>query len=176
MTAKGEKLMPTNRKVAALIKDINQYGMMESRYFRIMISLLTISEELFDYALKGYTGNIDFIERAKFHIEKNILRNLTLDDVAAKSFVSACYLSRTFKKITGFGFSNYIATRKITIAKSLLRFSDLQVNTIALELAYQDSNYFCRIFKKDTGMTPSDYRKVVSPGITRWWRDFAFAR
>ena len=39
-----------------------------------MISLLTISEELFDYALKGYTGNIDFIERAKFHIEKNILR------------------------------------------------------------------------------------------------------
>ncbi|MDA6259816.1 helix-turn-helix transcriptional regulator, partial [Escherichia coli] len=70
-------------------------------------------------------------------------------------------------EITGFGFSNYIATRKITIAKSLLRFSDLQVNTIALELAYQDSNYFCRIFKKDTGMTPSDYRKVVSPGITR---------
>ncbi len=45
--------MPTNRKVAALIKDINQYGMMESRYFRIMISLLTISEELFDYALKA---------------------------------------------------------------------------------------------------------------------------
>ena len=70
MTAKGEKLTPTNRKVAALIKDINQYGVMESRYFRIMISLLTISEELFDYAFKSYTGNIDFIERAKFHIEK----------------------------------------------------------------------------------------------------------
>lgn len=158
--------MPTNRKVAALIKDINQYGMMESRYFRIMISLLTISEELFDYALKGYTGNIDFIERAKFHIEKNILRNLTLDDVAAKSFVSACYLSRTFKKITGFGFSNYIATRKITIAKSLLRFSDLQVNTIALELAYQDSTIFAASSKR-YWHDPSDYRKVVSPGITR---------
>lgn len=176
MTAKGEKLMPTNRKVAALIKDINQYGMMESRYFRIMISLLTISEELFDYALKGYTGNIDFIERAKFHIEKNILRNLTLDDVAAKSFVSACYLSRTFKKITGFGFSNYIATRKITIAKSLLRFSDLQVNTIALELAYQDSNYFCRIFKKDTGMTPliiekSCPRELHGDGVILHWPD-----
>lgn len=164
MTAKGEKLTPTNRKVAVLIKDINQYGVMESRYFRIMISLLTISEELFDYAFKSYTGNIDFIDRAKFHIEKNILRNLTLDDVAAKSFVSSCYLSRAFKKITGIGFSNYIATRKITIAKSLLQFSDLKVNTIALELAYQDSNYFCRIFKKETGMAPSDYRKVVTPG------------
>lgn len=164
MTAQGEKLAPTNRKIAALIKDINQYGVMESRYFRIMISLLTISEELFDYAFKSYSGNIDFIERAKFHIEKNILRNLTLDDVAAKSFVSSCYLSRAFKKITGIGFSNYIATRKIAIAKSLLQFSDLKVNTIALELAYQDSNYFCRIFKKETGMAPSDYRKVVTPG------------
>ncbi|MEI9883175.1 AraC family transcriptional regulator [Atlantibacter hermannii] len=164
MTAKGEKLAPTQRKLAALIKDINQYGVMESRYFRIMSGLLTISEELFDYAFKSYTGNIDFIERAKFHIEKNILRNLTLDDVAAKAFVSSCYLSRAFKKMTGTGFSNYIATRKITIAKSLLQFSDLKVNTIALELAYQDSNYFCRIFKKETGMAPSDYRKIVTPG------------
>lgn len=164
MAAKGEKLAPTNRKLAALIKDINQYGVMESRYFRIMISLLTISEELFDYAFKSYSGNIDFIDRAKFHIEKNILRNLTLDDVAAKSFVSSCYLSRAFKKITGIGFSNYIAMRKITIAKSLLQFSDLKVNTIALELSYQDSNYFCRIFKKETGMAPSDFRKIVTPG------------
>ncbi|MGK3143438.1 AraC family transcriptional regulator [Pantoea sp. C2G6] len=164
MTARGEKLTSANRKVAALITEINQYGVMESRYFRIMTGLLTISEELFDYAFKSYTGNIDFIERAKFHIEKNILRNLTLDDVAAKSFVSSCYLSRAFKKMTGIGFSNYIATRKIAIAKSLLQFSDLKVNTIALELAYQDSNYFCRIFKKETGMAPSDYRKVVTPG------------
>jgi len=163
MTAQGEKLSPTQRKVTALIKDINQYGVMDSRYFRVMIGLLTISEELFDYAFKSYIGNIDFIERAKFHIEKNILRNLTLDDVAAKSFVSSCYLSRAFKKITGIGFSNYIATRKITIAKSLLQFSDMKVNTIALELAYQDANYFCRIFKKETGMAPSDYRKIVTP-------------
>lgn len=164
MTAKGEKLAPANRKLAALIKDVNQYGVMESRYFRIMINLLAISEELFDYAFKSYSGTLDFIERAKFHIEKNILRNLTLDDIAAKAFVSSCYLSRAFKKITGIGFSNYIATRKITIAKSLLQFSDLKVNTIALELAYQDSNYFCRIFKKETGMAPSDYRKIVTPG------------
>lgn len=164
ITAKGEKLASTNRKVAELIKDINEFGMMESRYFRIMNNLMTISEELFDYAFRNCNGNMDFIERAKYHIEKNILRNLTLDEVAAKSFVSACYLSRAFKKITNIGFSNYIATRKITIAKSLLQFSDLKVNTIALELAYQDSNYFCRLFKKETGMAPSDYRKIVTPG------------
>ena len=86
--------MPTNRKVAALIKDINQYGMMESRYFRIMISLLTISEELFDYALKAIQAISILSNERNSILRKNILRNLTLDDVAAKSFVSACYLSQ----------------------------------------------------------------------------------
>ncbi|XBS70870.1 helix-turn-helix domain-containing protein [Acerihabitans sp. KWT182] len=49
------------------------------------------------------------------------------------------------------------------MAKSLLQFSDLKVNTIALELSWQDANYFCRIFKKETGIAPSDYRRIVSP-------------
>lgn len=149
---------------------------MESRYFRIMISLLTISEELFDYALKGYTGNIDFIERAKFHIEKNILRNLTLDDVAAKSFVSACYLSRTFKKITGFGFSNYIATRKITIAKSLLRFSDLQVNTLRWNWHTRIQTIFAASSKKILAWPPliiekSCPRELHGDGVILHWPD-----
>jgi YesN/AraC family two-component response regulator len=130
-----------------------------------MINLMDISEEVFDQALKHFKGNMDFTERAKFHIEKNVLKNLTLDDIATKSFVSTCYLSRAFKKNMGTGFSNYIANRKISIAKSLLQFSNLKVNTIALELSYQDANYFCRIFKKETGMAPSDYRKIVSPDL-----------
>ncbi|WP_435954627.1 AraC family transcriptional regulator [Dryocola sp. BD626] len=163
ITTLGDRLIPTATKTAALTQDINQHGLTESGYYRIMTSLLAISEEVFDHAFKAYSGNMDFTARAKYHIEKNILNNLTLDDIAAKSFVSPCYLSRAFKKNTGIGFSNYIASRKISIAKSLLQFSDLKVNTIALELSWQDANYFCRIFKKETGMAPSDFRKIISP-------------
>lgn len=165
IVAQSEKMIPTGKKVSALIQDITQHGLTNAAYYRIMISLMTISEEVFDHALKHFTGNMDFTERAKFHIEKNVLKNLTLDDIATKSFVSTCYLSRAFKKNTGIGFSNYIASRKINIAKSLLQFSNLKINTIALELSYQDANYFCRIFKKETSMAPSDYRKIVSPEI-----------
>jgi len=159
MAIKGEKLASASLQLSALIKEIACDGRVKNRYFRILSRLLEVSEALFGYMLKSPDSNTDFIERAKFHIEKNILREVTLDDVATKSFVSSCYLSRAFKKITGIGFSNYIAMRKISVAKSLLQFSDMKVNVIALELAYQDANYFCRLFKKETGISPSDYRK-----------------
>ncbi|MBU9816306.1 response regulator [Rahnella sp. C60] len=159
----GEKGQPAAKTVTALIQEISQSGISASTYYRIMSRLLSIGETVFDHALKHFTGSMSFIDRAKFHIEKNILDNLTLDDIAARSFVSSCYLSRAFKKMTGAGFSNYIAGRKINVAKSLLQCSDLRINTIALELSWQDANYFCRIFKKETGMAPSDFRKIVAP-------------
>lgn len=163
IAGKGEKLDHLHKKLDSLIQDIRIHGLAAHSYYRMMLAMLGISAEIFDHSFKNYTGTMDFVERAKYHIEKNVLKNLTLDDIAAKSFVSSCYLSRAFKKITGTGFSNYISNRKISIAKSLLQYSDLKVNTIALELSYQDANYFCRIFKKETGMAPSDYRKVVAP-------------
>lgn len=128
-----------------------------------MTSLLSLSDEIFEQIFKNANSNMDFVSRAQFHIEKNIFKNLTLDEIASRTFVSPCYLSRAFKKTMGTGFSSYITKRKISMAKSLLQFSDLKVNTIALELCWLDANYFCRIFKKETGIAPSDYRRIVSP-------------
>ncbi|PWC18834.1 response regulator transcription factor [Brenneria corticis] len=161
----GTKANPFDASQATLkmlIKEVSTRGLTDSLYFRILQSVVALSGELFEHGFKHASHLTDFIDRAKFHIEKNLLRHITLDDIAEKSFVSACYLSRAFKKTTGTGFSTYVAKRKIKIAKSLLQFSDLQVNAIALELGYQDANYFCRIFKKETGMSPSDYRKTMA--------------
>lgn len=159
----GEKYVSCRNKVAEVIQNIHQQGLPASHYWRVMTSLLSLSDDIFEQAFKNVSSNMDFVARAQFHIEKNILKNITLDDIAAKSFVSPCYLSRAFKKTMGTGFSSYITNRKICMAKSLLQFSDLKVNTIALELSWQDANYFCRIFKKETGIAPSDYRRIVSP-------------
>ncbi|WP_409306648.1 response regulator [Pectobacterium sp. B1J-3] len=162
LDTKGDKFSASQATLALLIKDVSSRGLVDSLYYRILQSVFVLSEALFEQAFKHAAHLTDFIDRAKFHIEKNLFNNITLDDVAEKSFVSACYLSRAFKKTMGTGFSTYVANRKIKIAKSLLQFSDLKVNIIALELAYQDANYFCRIFKKETGMSPSDYRKIMS--------------
>ncbi|MDX5630823.1 MULTISPECIES: AraC family transcriptional regulator [unclassified Brenneria] len=154
--------MDSRDKIGDLVQSIRQQGLSANHYWRVLNGLLSISENIFDRAFKQSGGSMDFVARAQFHIEKNILGNLTLDDIAAKVFVSPCYLSRAFKKSTGSGFSSYITNRKISMAKSLLQFSDLKVNTLALELSWQDANYFCRIFKKETGIAPSDYRRIVS--------------
>ncbi|MCE0495510.1 response regulator transcription factor [Vibrio salinus] len=159
-TWEGKFTQISNHKINPLILEINRYGINEDIYSRLVTTLLNISRPIFDFTFKSKQSNMDFIERAKFHIEKNIMSNITLDDIAEKSYVSSCYLSRAFKKNTGVGFSNYVTERKIAIARSLLQYSDLKVNTIALELSWQDSNYFCRIFKKETGMAPSDYRQI----------------
>lgn len=158
----GDKYSVSRNQVADLIQYISQKGLSVNNYWRIMMSLLTLSEDIFEQTYKNNSNNIDFVGRSLFYIEKGMLENLTLDDIAAKVFVSHCYLSRAFKKNLGIGFSSYITGRKIALAKSLLQFSDLKVNTIALELGWQDANYFCRIFKKETQIAPSDYRRIIS--------------
>ncbi|QHM69931.1 response regulator transcription factor [Mixta intestinalis] len=158
----GDKYADCRTKITAVVQHIRQQELNSANYWQVMSWLLTVSETIFDAAFKNASAGMDFVARAQFHIEKNIISNLTLDDIAAKSFVSPCYLSRAFKKTTGIGFSSYITHRKINMAKSLLQFSELKVNTIALELSWHDANYFCRIFKKETGIAPSDYRRIVS--------------
>lgn len=150
-------------KITDLIHSIHQHGLGVGRYWPVMVGLFNLSHAIFEQLFKSASGSMDFVARARFHIEKNLLNNMTLDDIAAEAFVSPCYLSRAFKKSTGSGFSSYITSRKINIARSLLQYSDLKVNTIALELSWQDANYFCRIFKKETGIAPSDYRRLASP-------------
>lgn len=159
----GDKYTSCREALSGLVLKIRQQGLQASHYWQVFNQLLHISEQLFEQAFKHASGSMDFVSRAQFYIERDVLKNLTLDDIAARVFVSPCYLSRAFKKSMGTGFSSYITSRKISMAKSLLQFSDLKVNAIALELSWQDANYFCRIFKKETGIAPSDYRRIISP-------------
>ncbi|SBT13514.1 response regulator [Vibrio celticus] len=150
----------TCSKLHALSEDIGRLGLNQNIYPRLIYLLFYVGDVVFTPFFKKQASSLDFIDRAKFHIEKNILKTVTLDDVSDKTFVSSCYLSRAFKKSESVGFSNYVAQRKIIIACSLLKFSDLKVNVISLELAWKDSNYFCRVFKKEIGISPSDYREI----------------
>lgn len=134
----------------------------KSNYYKILKILMLISHDIFDIANKTLGTKLEAIQRAQYYIERNILTNISLDDVANHSYISSCYLSRLFKKQLNIGFSQYLYKRKMELATRLLCFSDLQINTIALELAYNDVNYFCRLFKKEIGCSPSEYRNRLN--------------
>lgn len=99
------------------------------------------------------------VEKALNYIERNLDKGVTLEEVADHAHISACYLSRLFKKTLNINFVTYLTARRIELAKELLNATDLPVTTIALKLSYNDVNYFCKSFRKEVGQSPSEFRR-----------------
>jgi AraC-like DNA-binding protein len=73
---------------------------------------------------------------------------------------SANYLNELIRKSTDKSILEHIHYKVIELAKSYLLSSDKSVSEIAYELGFEYSQYFSRLFKKKTGMTPGEYRKA----------------
>ena len=84
---------------------------------------------------------------------------LSLSSVANAVSVSPNHLSTLFKSKIGVGFSEYLTGVRIRQAKRLLITSDLRVSEVGERVGYQNMEYFSMLFKKNTGQTPSQYRR-----------------
>lgn len=100
------------------------------------------------------------IERVISYINHHYMNTITLADTASRFHLSEGYLSRSFKKNTGFAFKEYIIILRIKQAKELLAHTKKSVFCIASECGFKDSNYFSKIFHESTGMPPLQYRKT----------------
>lgn len=103
-----------------------------------------------------------FIRAAKDYIQKNYKQNLQIEDIAKHIHVSASYLSKSFSNVTGDTVTEYINAVRIKAAKKLLRETEDPIYQISESVGYNSSYYFCRIFKKITGVTPLQYRNHTS--------------
>ncbi|MBO6065645.1 MAG: helix-turn-helix transcriptional regulator, partial [Lachnospiraceae bacterium] len=83
---------------------------------------------------------------------------LMLQDVAKAVSMSSSRFSTVFSQQNGQTFTEYLVTLRLKKAKELLRTTNERSSQIAREVGYNDAHYFSYIFKKNTGMTPSDYR------------------
>ncbi len=118
-----------------------------------------ITDVLFDVTEERFGNSPERMQKVLNYIERNLNKGVTLDDVADVANVSACYLSRLFKKSMNITFISYITARRMERAKELLQASDLPVTNISLDLSYNDVNYFCKSFKKEVGVSPTEYRR-----------------
>lgn len=84
---------------------------------------------------------------------------LSLEHVALKYSVSISYLSRTFKDKTGINFTQYIWQRRMEEVKRLLITTNAPLKEIIEQVGYLDAANFIRKFKKETGVTPGQFRK-----------------
>ena len=92
-------------------------------------------------------------------MENDIKDNFTVADYAAEIHLSVDRFSHLFTEIIGVTPKQYLITTRIEAAKELLINSDLTVLQISEAVGTSNQNYFSRIFKKHTGLSPSEYRK-----------------
>lgn len=93
------------------------------------------------------------------HIQSNYTSNIKLAEVAKMLSVSEEHLSRTFKKETTFGFSEYVNLIRLQKAENMLKNEPSRAITeVAYACGFNDSNYFSYKFKKAYGITPSELR------------------
>lgn len=85
---------------------------------------------------------------------------VTLAKVSKQFFISSCYLSRTFKEVTGFTFIEYLNSIRIKEAQRLLRETRLKAGVIAEKVGFGSIAHFGRVFKTVTGQSPLAYRKL----------------
>ncbi len=100
------------------------------------------------------------IRMAKQYIQDHYADAITLDEVADSIGFSGSYFSTFFKKETGSGFNQYLISVRMEQTKNLLRNSDKPIAEICGLVGYQDLKHFSRVFHRETGMTPGEYRKI----------------
>lgn len=106
-----------------------------------------------------------FIQKTVVYIDANLNGDLSLHTLANLLNLNASYLSSLFHKETGKTVTDYVSTRRMDAASKLLRTTQLQVQTIAQHCGINDSNYFSKLFKKQYGMTPLQFRERNHPSL-----------
>lgn len=101
------------------------------------------------------------VGKAKLYIQQNFNKELSLEDVSRYIDLSAYYFSKLFKDETGQTFVEYLTELRVGHAKEMLRNPSVSIKEICIEAGYSDPNYFSRIFKKVTGMTPTEFREGI---------------
>lgn len=96
---------------------------------------------------------------AKSYIDANFHRDISLEEVSRATGLSPQYFSRFFKEETGENFIDYLTRVRITEAKRLLKDQKLSIKEVSYQVGYNDPNYFSKIFKKVTGLSPSGFKE-----------------
>jgi two-component system, response regulator YesN len=113
------------------------------------------------FSTKNYSP---IVKKAVDYIHFNLEDPLTLNDIAAAINVNPSYLSRKFKEDTKTNIIDYINHKRVDEAKLYLQRGNVSVTEIAFLVGFNDLNYFTRVFKKITTLTPSQYMKEKNSG------------
>jgi len=101
---------------------------------------------------------LHYVRQALKYINEQYMDDLTVSQIAEHVHVHPSYLHRLFKTVKGVTINNYISGVRIEKAKQLLKDTDFSVMDVSISVGINSQQYFANLFKKLTGMTPSQYK------------------
>lgn len=104
------------------------------------------------------TNENEIIKNVIYYIKENFSKDINLQDVAEVSNISYHYLSKMFKNATGKGFNEFLNEVRVKRALQLLLNPELSIKEVSMSVGIPDPNYFSKVFKKISGVSPSEYK------------------
>jgi len=132
----------------------------------IVFLLLNLIARLIQENIAGElknTGTKNIIHEVTTYIQQNIYQKdlLRIENLAKHFHKTSDHLNRYFKKQTGLTLKAYINRYKLNLVETRLRYSDLTITEIALEMGFTDESHLNKVFKNAFGKTAKAYRKQV---------------
>lgn len=154
-----------NHTVSEMVAEFNQSDPLQAEMLKNLLkNLLIRSNRLFrsqNTIGEIDDANIDFARKFSELVEKNFINNKQVDAYAEMMGLAPASLTKKLQKFGIESPSRIIKNRIITEAKRLLLYTDKSIKEISFLIGYDDQHYFSRLFAKEAGVSPSDYKKSV---------------
>lgn len=150
---------------------LEMYSRLEDRQQGYRYNVLACAYKLIAYLTENYVSEklsrkelaVRYEKTERFDkviefLDKHYTEPISTASLAKMSHLSEYYFCHQFKRLVGMSVKEYINDMRIRRAGALLKDTELTVTEIAGEAGFNDVNYFCRIFKRQTGFSPSSYR------------------
>lgn len=131
------------------------------------MKILDICARYITLSNRFFVSRSELSDKIRRYVEENYNRKITIDGICLKLFCSRTAAIKAFKAKYGIGISEYLTDVRMRSAQRLLRSTAKPVREVADRCGYPDQNYFCKVFVKKFGLTPSAYRKSSAAKAVR---------
>lgn len=126
------------------------------KYVKDSFTAVAKQIRIFKESKSGHHSKV--IDSIKKYIDENYYKELSLEHLSKYAYLSPVYISFLFKSTTGENYMDYLKRVRLEKAKDLLRKADLKIYEVANVVGYSDYKYFAMQFKKEFGISPTEFR------------------
>jgi two-component system response regulator YesN len=153
LSGEVEQVVPGLEQIETVVASLNTLDQIREYAERLLVSALVFRDS------QAGHQHASMIQQAKKYVDRHYSdQNISLNEVAAQVNHSSSHFSAVFSQETGTTFKEYLTEIRIKKAKELLRTTNARSSEIACQIGYSDPHYFSYVFRKNTGLTPTDFR------------------